>query len=144
MIDAGDPDPANNDPEDPAKPGFAQYPSMGTVRNDMGAYGGQGGMEPRIPLESVAIEGPTSGEISHAHHFTAAVAPAYAVDTANYTWEPAPQSGQGTNNVTYQWLEPGGKQITVTVENDAGSVTDAHTIFIGHTYLVPVVMVGEE
>ena len=41
-IDAGNPDPQYNDPEDPANPGFALYPAMGTIHNDMGAYGGQG------------------------------------------------------------------------------------------------------
>jgi len=39
-IDAGNPDPIYNDPEDPNNPGSALYPAMGTVRNDMGAYGG--------------------------------------------------------------------------------------------------------
>jgi predicted outer membrane repeat protein len=41
-IDAGNPDPAFNDPEDPSNPGFALWPAMGTLRNDMGAYGGPG------------------------------------------------------------------------------------------------------
>jgi hypothetical protein len=39
-IDAGDPDPMYNDVEDPNNPGFALYPAMGTLRNDMGAFGG--------------------------------------------------------------------------------------------------------
>jgi hypothetical protein len=39
-IDAGDPLPAFNDVEDPGAPGMALYPAMGTIRNDMGAYGG--------------------------------------------------------------------------------------------------------
>ena len=39
-IDAGDPALEFNDLEDPLNPGFALYPAMGTVRNDMGAYGG--------------------------------------------------------------------------------------------------------
>lgn len=39
-IDAGNPDPSFNDPEDPGNPGMAQFPSAGTVRNDMGVYGG--------------------------------------------------------------------------------------------------------
>jgi hypothetical protein len=30
------------DPEDPLNPGFALFPAMGTLRNDMGAYGGPG------------------------------------------------------------------------------------------------------
>jgi len=41
-IDAGHPDTEYNDPEDPENPGMALWPSLGTVRNDMGAYGGQG------------------------------------------------------------------------------------------------------
>ena len=41
-IDAGDTSAAYNDPEDPGNPGYAQWPSMGELRNDMGAYGGPG------------------------------------------------------------------------------------------------------
>jgi len=39
-IDAGNPAAAFNDPEDLGNPGNAAWPSFGTVRNDMGAYGG--------------------------------------------------------------------------------------------------------
>jgi hypothetical protein len=39
-IDKGDPDQKYNDPEDPNNPGYALYPAHGTLRNDMGAYGG--------------------------------------------------------------------------------------------------------
>ncbi|MFI5251497.1 MAG: hypothetical protein ACHQQQ_03600 [Bacteroidota bacterium] len=42
--DAGDPNPLYNDVEDPANPGYALFPSMGTLRNDMGAYGGGGAL----------------------------------------------------------------------------------------------------
>jgi hypothetical protein len=41
-IDAGISDVRFNDPEDPANPGFALWPAMGTLRNDMGVYGGSG------------------------------------------------------------------------------------------------------
>lgn len=41
-IDAGDPAPEFNDPEDPVNPGFALWPALGLLRNDMGAYGGPG------------------------------------------------------------------------------------------------------
>jgi len=41
-IDAGDPDLQYNDPEDPFNPGYALWPAMGTLRNDMGAFGGGG------------------------------------------------------------------------------------------------------
>jgi hypothetical protein len=39
-IDKGDPNQQYNDPADPIKPGYALSPSQGTIRNDMGAYGG--------------------------------------------------------------------------------------------------------
>ena len=41
-VDAGNPDPAYNDPEDPENPGYALYPALGTVTADMGSYGGPG------------------------------------------------------------------------------------------------------
>jgi hypothetical protein len=42
-IDKGDPNQLYNDPTDPTdpnKPGYALYPAQGTLRNDIGAYGG--------------------------------------------------------------------------------------------------------
>ena len=39
-IDAGNPDIMYNDPESSIFPGYAKLPARGTVRNDMGAYGG--------------------------------------------------------------------------------------------------------
>ena len=39
-IDTGNTDPIYYDPEDPNNPGYALYPAMGTLLNDMGAYGG--------------------------------------------------------------------------------------------------------
>lgn len=42
-VDAGDnTDPTFNDPEDPDNPGYALWPSLGGLRNDMGTYGGPG------------------------------------------------------------------------------------------------------
>ena len=41
-IDAGNPNSLYNDPEDPLNPGFALWPAQGTIRNDMGVYGGGG------------------------------------------------------------------------------------------------------
>lgn len=39
-IDSGNPDSQYNDNENPSNPGYALLPSLGTLRNDMGAYGG--------------------------------------------------------------------------------------------------------
>ncbi len=44
-IDAGDSSSYFDDPEDPGNPGQAQWPSLGTLRNDMGVYGGPLTME---------------------------------------------------------------------------------------------------
>ncbi|HHE39480.1 MAG TPA: hypothetical protein ENL20_13075 [Candidatus Cloacimonetes bacterium] len=41
-VDAGNPDPAYNDPEDPENPGYALFPALGTITADMGSYGGPG------------------------------------------------------------------------------------------------------
>ena len=41
-------DPMYNDVEDLNNPGYALYPAMGTLRNDMGAYGGGDSMQVRI------------------------------------------------------------------------------------------------
>jgi hypothetical protein len=41
-VDAGDTSAIYNDPEDILNPGYAEWPSEGLLRNDMGAYGGPG------------------------------------------------------------------------------------------------------
>jgi hypothetical protein len=58
-IDAGDTSALYNDPEDPANQGMALWPSLGALRNDMGAFGGPH----RAVLGSVptAIEGDEPG-----------------------------------------------------------------------------------
>jgi hypothetical protein len=54
-IDAGDTSSVFNDPENSNSPGTAQWPAMGGLRNDMGAYGGPGSMQ-------LAGDVPASGE----------------------------------------------------------------------------------
>ena len=39
-IDSGNPDIIYNDTEDPLNPGYALFPALGEITNDMGAYGG--------------------------------------------------------------------------------------------------------
>lgn len=43
-VDAGDSSVIYNDPSDPGNPGNGLFPAKGTLRNDMGAYGGPGSM----------------------------------------------------------------------------------------------------
>jgi hypothetical protein len=49
-VDAGDSGSVYNDPQDSLNIGFAKYPSRGTIRNDIGSYGG--------PLRSVLTSTP--------------------------------------------------------------------------------------
>jgi predicted outer membrane repeat protein len=60
-IDAGSPDPAYNDPSDPARPDSALYPAMGALRSDIGAYGGSGS-SPTIPT---AVKENRGQEVPH-------------------------------------------------------------------------------
>ena len=65
-IDAGNPDPAYNDPEDLNHTGWPLWPSQGTLRNDMGCYGGPGAIDlwnyqndtirPQSPIQPATIE----------------------------------------------------------------------------------------
>jgi len=54
-IDKGDTSIASNDWEDPDNPGFALFPALGTIRNDMGAYGGN--QYKSMPYMSMQISG---------------------------------------------------------------------------------------
>ena len=67
-IDKGNPSQEYNDPADPNKPGYALYPALGTVRNDVGAYGGPyaSSLDTAViaaPLTPTLI-GPANGEKS--------------------------------------------------------------------------------
>lgn len=55
-IDAGDPASVYNDPEDPGNPDYALWPAQGSLRNDLGAYGGPGSATlPRLPTEIIPV-----------------------------------------------------------------------------------------
>lgn len=55
-IDSGNPSLLVNDIEDGGNPGFALFPSMGTVRNDKGAYGGQNATQwPRFTSPAASL-----------------------------------------------------------------------------------------
>ncbi|MBI3192946.1 MAG: hypothetical protein HYZ34_00605 [Ignavibacteriae bacterium] len=55
-VDAGNPASSYNDTEDESNPGFAKNPSRGTVRNDMGAYGGNGSLP--VPYYDLHLNDP--------------------------------------------------------------------------------------
>lgn len=49
-IDAGNPHPDFFDLEDPNRPGFPLFPALGTLKNDMGVYGGNPDVTPAVDL----------------------------------------------------------------------------------------------
>ena len=53
-----------NDPEDPDNPGFALYPAMGTIINDMGVYGGSSASGwPPVSVEDNFIINPINSNL---------------------------------------------------------------------------------
>ncbi|MCP4535978.1 MAG: hypothetical protein GY832_02430 [Chloroflexi bacterium] len=84
-----------------------------------------------VPLADVAISGPETGVIDTTDVFTAMVVPPTATLPISYTWSPVPESGQGTDRVTFTWATIGSQTIVVTATNVAGvPVSDTHTIEI--------------
>ncbi|MCW8804611.1 MAG: T9SS type A sorting domain-containing protein [Ignavibacteriaceae bacterium] len=67
-IDTGNPNQIYNDPEDPVNSGFAEFPSMGNLRNDMGAYGGH--LRAFFPLfiSENLLNQPESAEFDSTHN----------------------------------------------------------------------------
>jgi hypothetical protein len=57
----GDPDASFHDPQNPVEPATGLWPSLGTVRNDIGAYGGQGRASFPLSLQ-VTSAGASSGD----------------------------------------------------------------------------------
>jgi hypothetical protein len=92
------------------------------------------------PLTSVSIEGPSAGSLNAALAFTATVTPVDAATPINYTWSPAPASGQGTHHAIYQWATPNTHIITVTAHNDSGTVLAQQSIDItGKLLYLPLI-----
>lgn len=64
-IDAGNPDSLYYDIDDPENPGFALYPALGSINNDMGAYGGHGYYDPYVQSSGNEIPILNSNQLSN-------------------------------------------------------------------------------
>jgi uncharacterized repeat protein (TIGR01451 family) len=91
---------------------------------------------PPIPPESVAITGPTAGQVGTAYLVRANVAPPTVTLPLTFTWRTpahAPQTRtlhSTSDAVAYVWETGGPQPITVTVDNGGPPVSDVHTLDI--------------
>jgi len=122
-IDAGDPATAYNDLPDPVNPTLALAPSLGTIRNDMGAYGGP---EPfpmppyNPPRNLIATPNPNSVTLSWAAPNENMHTPSFAgykVYESNTSLTP---TAINTTTFTHQELSIGAYTYTVSAVYTAG------------------------
>ncbi len=83
---------------------------------------------PCDPLTGVEISGPVTGTVGGMAAFTATIEPPTATQPVAYVWQPEPEAGQGSANVTYVWREGGVVTVTVEAVNCGGGVSDAHLV----------------
>ncbi|HUW21865.1 MAG TPA: right-handed parallel beta-helix repeat-containing protein [Candidatus Bathyarchaeia archaeon] len=75
-------------------------------------------------LNGVQIDGPEVCQVNKVCSFTAAAVPANASGQPfTYTWIPTPQSGQGTNVVSFRWSAVGPNPIVVTLIGQGRTLT---------------------
>jgi hypothetical protein len=108
-----------------------------SVRDKAGnvaSYTGKGRLSvPTVAvLSGATIDGPADITVGSTAAFTATLATVGegAIEPILYTWEPEPDTGQGTEAVTYTFDITGTQQIGVTIENRAGSVNSTRSISV--------------
>jgi len=96
-------------------------------------YGAAGQAGPcLVALESVALDGPTTGYTNTVYVFAATVSPVSATLPINYAWSAdGLVSGQGTSSASYRWATTGAKQVTVAASNCGSTDSDSREITIG-------------
>ncbi len=97
---------------------------------------------PPVEVCCVTITGLITGTIDIEYAYTATVGPPDATPPTVYTWSPMPVTGQGFLNVTYRWMTPGIKVISVTAWNYYGIATNTYTITVEAVPVVSVTING--
>lgn len=82
-----------------------------------------------IPVQNVAIQGPSTGIVNAEYTFSTTVNPD-ATRPVLYEWFPTPGSGQGFDTARYSWSKPGIYTIGVTATNFYSQVTTIYTLSI--------------
>lgn len=82
------------------------------------------------PITGVGIQGPSTGYTIHFNTFTAEVVPASLTDDVEFVWNPAPDTGQGTDRATYSWAigSEGVHTISVIAKLHGVEVGASHTV----------------
>jgi len=89
-----------------------------------------------VPVESVAVDGPTIGIVGAPYTFSASASPLTTTQPITYAWQATGQSpvpphvDSSSDTVTFTWPTTGTKVITVTASNAWGSARASHTIAI--------------
>jgi parallel beta-helix repeat protein len=88
-----------------------------------------------VPVERVAINGPTTGTAGTPYTFTASASPLTATRPITYVWQATGQSevvhaGGLSDRATFTWTTAGTQVITVTASNAWGSARANHTTVI--------------
>lgn len=88
-----------------------------------------------VPVNELALSGPTQGFVGVPYDFTAAVSPVTATLPVEYLWQVTGQSTltatQGLNHTrTFTWTSPGVKSISVEATNAGGSASANRNIKI--------------
>ncbi len=89
-----------------------------------------------LPMRSVEISGTLEGLVGNEYSFLVDVDPSTATSPFIYSYtatdqEPGSLRSQNSQvTLTYRWFTTGTKTISLTVENDLGTMTDMHTIQI--------------
>lgn len=100
----------------------------------------------QYPLTDVDIQPPSGSPlyVNALYTFAAILTPVDATWPITYTWSPTPQSGQGTDYVTYQWPTIGVKTITLQVENCGGLLTVQRNVTVyqreGNLIYLPLIL----
>lgn len=114
-IDTGDPAALYNDKEDASAPGSALWPSRGTLRNDMGAYGGPRGFSFEL---IVAAADPLNGWAPlhvDAESYT-------ALNVSNWDWDFGDDNHATGAQAANDYISAGIFSVSVTANTTGGTV----------------------
>ena len=130
-IDAGNPDSLYYDVEDPANPGFALYPALGTIINDMGVYGGHNNYEPPVNVDEKLIISQSIINLSnYPNPFNPITNIAYSIiDAGNVTLEVYNLRGQLVKTLVNEVKDTGSYSVSWDGTNDSGKSVSSGVYF---------------